>query len=150
MGCAARKDFSAAFFFHEYGRRVGTVPRSSLKEGKNRQMVEKGTKAPKPTQTKHPSPQAETVARFTLSCRLLSLGIAAVFEFCLTASDWSCMRHRLNGLCCKYGLVHGCCLDLRTFGWPDYNHCWSIARHLTCKVTLFCHTVVRPLVTNTW
>ena len=48
------------FFFHEYGRRVGMVPRSSLKEGKNRQMVEKGTKAPKPTQTKHPSPQAET------------------------------------------------------------------------------------------
>ena len=37
-------------FFHEYGRRVGMVPRSSLKEGKNRQMVEKGTKAPKPTQ----------------------------------------------------------------------------------------------------
>ena len=35
-------------FFHEYGRRVGMVPRSSLKEGKNRQMVEKGTKAPKP------------------------------------------------------------------------------------------------------
>ena len=49
-----------SFFFHEYGRRVGMVPRSSLKEGKNRQMVQKGTKAPKPTQTKHPSPQAET------------------------------------------------------------------------------------------
>ena len=46
-------------------------------------------------------------ARFTLSCRLLSLGIAAVFEFCLAACDWSCMRHRLNGLCCKYGLFHG-------------------------------------------
>ena len=26
-------------------------------------------------------------ARFTLSCRLLSLGIAAVFEFCLAACD---------------------------------------------------------------
>ena len=36
-------------FFHEYGRRVGMVPRSSLKEGKNNQMVEKGTKTPKPT-----------------------------------------------------------------------------------------------------
>ena len=46
-------------------------------------------------------------ARFTLSCRLLSLGIAAVFEFCLAACDWSCMRHRLNGVCCKYGLFHG-------------------------------------------
>ena len=34
------------FFFHEYGRRVGMVPRSSLKEGKNNQMVEKGTKTP--------------------------------------------------------------------------------------------------------
>ena len=34
-------------FFHEYGRRVGMVPRSSLKEGKNRQMVEKGTETPK-------------------------------------------------------------------------------------------------------
>ena len=39
----------ARFFFHEYGRRVGMVPRSSLKEGKNNQMVEKGTKTPKPT-----------------------------------------------------------------------------------------------------
>ena len=37
-------------FFHEYGRRVGMVPRSSLKEGKKRQMVEKGTKTPKTTQ----------------------------------------------------------------------------------------------------
>ena len=45
-----------AFFFHEYGRRVGMVPRSSLKEGKSSQMVEKRTKAPKPTQTKHPKP----------------------------------------------------------------------------------------------
>ena len=32
------------FFFHEYERRVGMVPRSSLKEGKNSQMVKKGTK----------------------------------------------------------------------------------------------------------
>ena len=32
------------FFFHEYGRRVGMVPRSSLKEGKNSQMVEKKDK----------------------------------------------------------------------------------------------------------
>ena len=31
------------FFFHEYGRRVGMVPRSSLKEGKYSQMVEKRT-----------------------------------------------------------------------------------------------------------
>ena len=58
------------FFFHEYGRRVGMVPRSSLKEGKNRQMVEKGTKTPKPTQTKHPSPQAETPPSCSLSSTL--------------------------------------------------------------------------------
>ena len=45
-----------SLFFHEYGRRVGMVPRSSLKEGKNRQMVEKGTKAPKPTQNQKPKP----------------------------------------------------------------------------------------------
>ena len=32
------------FFFHECGRRVGMVPRSSLKEGKYSQMVEKRTK----------------------------------------------------------------------------------------------------------
>ena len=58
------------FFFHEYGRRVGMVPRSSLKEGKNRQMVEKGTKTPKPTQTKHPNPQAETPPSCSLSSTL--------------------------------------------------------------------------------
>ena len=39
--------WEGSFFFHEYGRRVGMVPRSSLKEGKKRQMVEKGTKTPK-------------------------------------------------------------------------------------------------------
>ena len=57
-------------FFHEHGRRVGMVPRSSLKEGKNRQMVEKGTKTPKPTQTKHPSPQAESPPSCSLSSTL--------------------------------------------------------------------------------
>ena len=31
-------------FFHEYGRRVGMVPRSSLKEGKKNLMVEKRTR----------------------------------------------------------------------------------------------------------
>ena len=48
--------FAKCLFFHEYGRRVGMVPRSSLKEGKNRQMVEKGTKTPKPTQNQTPKP----------------------------------------------------------------------------------------------
>ena len=56
-------------------------------------------------------------ARFTLSCRLLSLGIAATFGFCRAACDWPCMRHQLNGLCCKYGLFHG--LLLRSC------HSWS-------------------------
>ena len=46
----------ATFFFHEYGRRVGMVPRSSLKEGKKRQMVEKGTKTPK-NQPKNQTPK---------------------------------------------------------------------------------------------
>ena len=52
---------SSRNFFHEYGRRVGMVPRSSLKEGKKRQMVEKGTKTPKTnpkpnTQARRPTP----------------------------------------------------------------------------------------------
>ena len=34
------------FFFHEHGRRVGMVPRSSLKGGKNSLMVEKRTEKP--------------------------------------------------------------------------------------------------------
>ena len=45
-GCVLSSS-AGPFFFHEYGRRVGMVPRSSLKEGKKRQMVEKGTKTPK-------------------------------------------------------------------------------------------------------
>ena len=55
-------------FFHEYGRRVGMVPRSSLKEGKNSQMVEKRTRTTKPTQnqTNH-SPQAESPPSCSLS-----------------------------------------------------------------------------------
>ena len=36
------KPFTSKFFFHECGRRVGMVPRSSLKEGKYNQMVQKG------------------------------------------------------------------------------------------------------------
>ena len=44
------------FFFHEYGRRVGMVPRSSLKEGKYNQMVEKRTKTTQ-QQTKQNQPQ---------------------------------------------------------------------------------------------
>ena len=43
------------FFFHEYGRRVGMVPRSSLKGGKVSRMVEKITRTTnkKPTQHKN-------------------------------------------------------------------------------------------------
>ena len=41
-------------FFHEYGRRVGMVPRSSLKGGKNSLMVEKRTRKPNNTQNKQP------------------------------------------------------------------------------------------------
>ena len=44
------------FFFHEYGRRVGMVPRSSLKERKYSQMVEKRTKTTQ-QQTKQNQPQ---------------------------------------------------------------------------------------------
>ena len=39
------------------------------------------------------------------------------FGFCRAACDWPCMRHQLNGLCCKNGLFHG--LLLRSC------HSWS-------------------------
>ena len=61
---------SPAFFFHEYGRRVGMVPRSSLKEGKNSQMVEKGTKTTQQQKTQttaNQSPQAESPPSCSLS-----------------------------------------------------------------------------------
>ena len=53
-GCCAscrRKNLScgathSTVFFHEYGRRVGMVPKSSLKGGKNSLMVEKRTEKP--------------------------------------------------------------------------------------------------------
>ena len=44
------------FFFHEYGRRVGMVPRSSLKEGKYNQMVEKRTKKTQQQNNRQPQP----------------------------------------------------------------------------------------------
>ena len=55
-------------FFHEYGRRVGMVPRSSLKERKNSQMVEKRTKTTQ-QQTKQAkqSPPAESPPSCSLS-----------------------------------------------------------------------------------
>ena len=47
------------FFFHEYGRRAGMVPRSSLKGGKNSLMVEKRTRKPNTTQNQQtPQPRA--------------------------------------------------------------------------------------------
>ena len=58
--CTAAGTVSAhIFFFHEYGRRVGMVPRSSLKGGKNSLMVEKRTRKPNTTQNKQtPQPRA--------------------------------------------------------------------------------------------
>ena len=51
--------FALKFFFHEYGRRVGMVPRSSLKGGKNSLMVEKRTRKPNTTQNQQtPQPRA--------------------------------------------------------------------------------------------
>ena len=44
-------------FFHEYGRRVGMVPKSSLKEGKYSQMVEKKTKTTQQKQKTKTKPQ---------------------------------------------------------------------------------------------
>ena len=60
--------FRDSFFFHEYGRRVGMVPRSSLKEGKNSLMVEKRTRTTRTTQNKtNHSPQAESPPSCSLS-----------------------------------------------------------------------------------
>ena len=72
LSCSATH--ATVFFFHEYGRRVGMVPKSSLKGGKNSLMVEKRTKTPNTTQTKQPKqntttqdPQAESPPSCSLS-----------------------------------------------------------------------------------
>ena len=56
---------------HEYGRRVGMVPRSSLKGGKNSLMVEKETEKPNTTpneqNNKTQGPQAESPPSCSLS-----------------------------------------------------------------------------------
>ena len=62
---------STCFFFHEYGRRVGMVPRSSLKEGKYNQMVEKRTKIT--NQTNQPTANQSPQAEFPPSCSLSSV-----------------------------------------------------------------------------
>ena len=54
VGVAEVNTLKQSFFFHEYGRRVGMVPRSSLKGGKSSLMVEKSTRTPNTTQTKQP------------------------------------------------------------------------------------------------
>ena len=59
-----RSNFAAlreTFFFHEYGRRVGMVPRSSLKGGKNSLMVEKITR----TTNTNQKPQQKAQSRVT-------------------------------------------------------------------------------------
>ena len=62
------------FFFHEYGRRVGMVPRSSLKEGKNNQMVEKRTKTTQqPTNPTKPTANQSPPAESPPSCSLSSV-----------------------------------------------------------------------------
>ena len=76
-GCHSSLSFSgrgssveAQFFFHEYGRRVGMVPRSSLKEGKNSQMVEKITRT---TQQQKPTANHSPKAKSPPSCGLSSV-----------------------------------------------------------------------------
>ena len=55
-------------FFHEYGRRVGMVPRSSWKERKYSRMVEKRTKTTQPQKTTaNRSPKAESPPSCSLS-----------------------------------------------------------------------------------
>ena len=61
------------FFFHEYGRRVGMVPRSSLKGGKNSQMVEKGTEKPNTTPNKQNTTTQGPEAESPPSCSLFSV-----------------------------------------------------------------------------
>ena len=63
-----RGDGSSLIFFHEYGGRVGMVPRSSLKKKENNQMVEKRTKTTQQQtkQTKQ-SPPAESPPSCSLS-----------------------------------------------------------------------------------
>ena len=66
---------NGAFFFHEYGRRVGMVPRSSLKGGKNSLMVEKRTRTTNTTQNQtNQSTQAESPPSCSLSSVLGETG----------------------------------------------------------------------------
>ena len=54
---------SKTFFFHEFGRRVGMVPRSSLKGGKVSRMVEKITRTQQKTskQKEKPTGRVSTI-----------------------------------------------------------------------------------------
>ena len=56
-------NYNKCIFFHKYGRRVGMVRRSSLKERKNNQMVEKRTKTTQQQtkQTKQSTGRASTI-----------------------------------------------------------------------------------------
>ena len=66
---------ASSFFFHEYGRRVGMVPRSSLKGGKNSRMVEKITRTTTTTQkTTTKGPQVESPPSCSLSSVLGETG----------------------------------------------------------------------------
>ena len=67
-----RPDVVEVFFFHEYGRRVGMVPRSSLKGGKkqtdggeNNKKHKHNPKTPKTT-TKGPQPSLHHHVVFSL------------------------------------------------------------------------------------
>ena len=65
----------APFFFHEYGRRVGMVPRSSLKGGKVSRMVEKIARTTNKKPTEHQKgPQAASPPSCSLSSVLGETG----------------------------------------------------------------------------
>ena len=61
------------FFFHEYGRRVGMVPRSSLKGGKVSRMVEKKTRTTNNKKTNRTQNQKGPQAASPPSCSLSSV-----------------------------------------------------------------------------
>ena len=89
------RTLNSMFFFHEYGRRVGMVPRSSLKEGKNSQMVEKRTKTTQ--QPNNRKPQLHHLVVFYFLCAKVKQVKRKLLT--INGPEFSNEEHGSAGLC---------------------------------------------------
>ena len=124
---AVMEQLPELFFFHEHGRRVGMVPRSSLKKGHN-QMVKKRTKTAQ-QQIKQNQPQP-TGRDSTTKQNFLCTEVKEVRRKLLTVygPEFTKEEHDSKGLCSAKS-QRSCQMDFTSLLLVTSGHCAEWQKH---------------------